>query len=75
MSRGRARLTLEPVSPHSTGRLSLWISSARLGDYIVENADRFQEALLVHLLLSLGALGIAMLVFIPLGCSRRWEAS
>jgi osmoprotectant transport system permease protein len=35
--------------------------------YIVENADRFQQAVLVHLGLSLGALGIAMLVFIPLG--------
>lgn len=35
--------------------------------YIAENADRFQQAVLVHLGLSLGALGIAMLVFIPLG--------
>lgn len=35
--------------------------------YIVENADRVQEALLVHLGLSLGALGIAILLFIPLG--------
>ena len=35
--------------------------------YIGQNADRFQQALLVHLGLSLGALGIAMLVFIPLG--------
>jgi osmoprotectant transport system permease protein len=35
--------------------------------YIVENGDRFQQAVLVHLGLSLGALGIAMLVFIPLG--------
>ena len=35
--------------------------------YIVQNADRFQQAVLVHLGLSLGALGIAMLVFIPLG--------
>src|SRR5215213_8277036 len=31
--------------------------------YIVQNADRFQQAVLVHLGLSLGALGIAMLVF------------
>jgi osmoprotectant transport system permease protein len=36
-------------------------------DYIGQNADRFQQAVLVHLGLSLGALGIAMLVFIPLG--------
>src|SRR5215218_6666941 len=35
--------------------------------YIVQNADRFQQAVLVHLGLSLGALGIAMLIFIPLG--------
>jgi osmoprotectant transport system permease protein len=35
--------------------------------YIVENADRVQEALLVHLGLSLGALAIGMLIFIPLG--------
>ena len=35
--------------------------------YIGQNADRFQQALLVHLGLSLGALGIAMLIFIPLG--------
>jgi osmoprotectant transport system permease protein len=35
--------------------------------YIVENADRFQQAALVHLGLSFGALGIAMLIFIPLG--------
>ena len=35
--------------------------------YIAENADRFQQAVLVHLGLSLGALGIAMLIFIPLG--------
>lgn len=35
--------------------------------YIAENADRFQQAVLVHLGLSLGALCIAMLVFIPLG--------
>ena len=36
-------------------------------DYIGQNADRFQQAVLVHLGLSLGALAIAMLVFIPLG--------
>jgi osmoprotectant transport system permease protein len=35
--------------------------------YMVENADRVQQALLVHLGLSAGALGIAMLLFIPLG--------
>src|SRR4051812_3894187 len=35
--------------------------------YIDQNADRFQQAVLVHLSLSLGALGIAMLIFIPLG--------
>src|ERR671917_681696 len=35
--------------------------------YIGQNADRFQQAVLVHLLLSFGALAIAMLVFIPLG--------
>ena len=35
--------------------------------YIVQNGDRFQQAVLVHLGLSLGALSIAMLVFIPLG--------
>jgi osmoprotectant transport system permease protein len=35
--------------------------------YATQNADRVQQALLVHLLLSFGALGIAMLVFIPLG--------
>ena len=35
--------------------------------YATENADRVQQALLVHLLLSFGALAIAMLVFIPLG--------
>ena len=35
--------------------------------YVVENADRFQQAVLVHLWLSLGALAIAMLIFIPLG--------
>ena len=35
--------------------------------YIAQNADRFQQAVLVHLGLSLGALGIAMLIFIPLG--------
>jgi osmoprotectant transport system permease protein len=36
-------------------------------DYIGQNADRFQQAVLVHLGLSLGALAIAMIVFIPLG--------
>ena len=35
--------------------------------YIVQNGDRFQQAVLVHLGLSIGALSIAMLVFIPLG--------
>src|SRR5262245_40126152 len=35
--------------------------------YIVANADRFQQAVLVHLGLSFGALAIAMLIFIPLG--------
>ena len=35
--------------------------------YAAQNADRVQQALLVHLLLSFVALGIAMLVFIPLG--------
>ena len=35
--------------------------------YIAQNADRFQQAVLVHLGLSLGALFIAMLIFIPLG--------
>lgn len=35
--------------------------------YMAENADRVREALLVHLGLSLGALCIAMLIFIPLG--------
>lgn len=35
--------------------------------YMSENADRVQEALLVHLGLSAGALLIAMLLFIPLG--------
>jgi osmoprotectant transport system permease protein len=35
--------------------------------YVVENAPRFQEAMRVHLLLSLGALAIAMTLFIPLG--------
>lgn len=35
--------------------------------YIAENADRVREALLVHLGLSLGALAIAMFIFIPLG--------
>jgi osmoprotectant transport system permease protein len=35
--------------------------------YAVENAGRVQQAMQVHLLLSFGALGIAMLVFIPIG--------
>lgn len=35
--------------------------------YMAENADRVREALVVHLGLSLGALAIAMLIFIPLG--------
>jgi len=35
--------------------------------YIVENADRVREAVLVHLGLSLGALCIAMIIFIPIG--------
>ena len=35
--------------------------------YAAQNAGRVQQALLVHLLLSFVALGIAMLVFIPLG--------
>src|SRR3954468_16631318 len=35
--------------------------------YVSENADRFQQAVLVHLGLSFGALGIAMVIFIPLG--------
>ena len=35
--------------------------------YVADNAERFQTAILVHLGLSLGALGIAMLIFIPLG--------
>ena len=35
--------------------------------YAAQNAGRVQQALLFHLLLSFGALGIAMLVFIPIG--------
>src|SRR3954447_5810373 len=35
--------------------------------YVSENADRFQQAVLVHLGLSFGALAIAMVIFIPLG--------
>jgi osmoprotectant transport system permease protein len=35
--------------------------------YAAENAGRVQQAMQVHLLLSFGALGIAMLVFIPIG--------
>ena len=35
--------------------------------YVIENAGRFQQAALVHLGLSFGALVIASLIFIPLG--------
>jgi osmoprotectant transport system permease protein len=35
--------------------------------YAAQNAGRVQQAMLVHLLLSFGALGIAMVVFIPIG--------
>src|SRR5215211_2869546 len=35
--------------------------------YAAENAGRVQQAMLTHLLLSFGALAIAMLLFIPLG--------
>ena len=35
--------------------------------YAAQNAGRVQQAMQVHLLLSFGALGIAMLVFIPIG--------
>lgn len=35
--------------------------------YIVENAERVQQAVLVHLSLSVGALCIAMAIFIPIG--------
>lgn len=35
--------------------------------YIVENQDRFREAVAVHLRLSFGALAIAIAVFVPLG--------
>src|SRR5688500_20239893 len=35
--------------------------------YAAQNAGRVQQAMLVHLRLSFGALGIAMLVFIPIG--------
>ena len=35
--------------------------------YAAENAGRVQQAMLTHLLLSFGALGIAILLFIPLG--------
>jgi osmoprotectant transport system permease protein len=35
--------------------------------YAAENAGRVQQAMLTHLLLSFGALGIAILIFIPLG--------
>jgi osmoprotectant transport system permease protein len=40
---------------------------AETWEYIVANAARFQQAVLVHLGLSFGALAIAMLIFIPLG--------
>jgi osmoprotectant transport system permease protein len=35
--------------------------------YAAQNAGRVQQAMLVHLLLSFGALAIAMLIFIPIG--------
>ena len=35
--------------------------------YVVENQGRFIEALLVHLRLSLTALGLAIAIFFPLG--------
>ena len=35
--------------------------------YVVANGPRFQQALTVHLLLSLGALGIGTMLFVPLG--------
>jgi osmoprotectant transport system permease protein len=40
---------------------------AQTWQYIVQNGARFQQALVVHLLLSFGALAIAMLLFIPAG--------
>jgi osmoprotectant transport system permease protein len=40
---------------------------AETWQYMSENAERVQQALLVHLGLSVGALLIAMLIFIPLG--------
>jgi osmoprotectant transport system permease protein len=40
---------------------------AQTWEYVGENAERFQQAVLVHLGLSFGALAIAMLIFIPLG--------
>jgi osmoprotectant transport system permease protein len=40
---------------------------AQTWQYVGENAERFQQAVLVHLGLSFGALAIAMLIFIPLG--------
>jgi osmoprotectant transport system permease protein len=40
---------------------------AQTWEYMSDNADRVQQALLVHLGLSLGALSVAMLLFIPLG--------
>jgi osmoprotectant transport system permease protein len=40
---------------------------AQTWEYAAANAERVQQAVLVHLALSFGALAIAMLVFIPLG--------
>ena len=40
---------------------------AETWEYMSANADRVQQAVLVHLGLSFGALAIAMLIFIPLG--------
>ena len=40
---------------------------AQTWQYVGENAERFRQAVLVHLGLSFGALAIAMLIFIPLG--------
>src|SRR5688500_9092703 len=52
-------------SPRTAGdRMDLLVQT---GAYVAENADRFRQAALVHLGLSFGALGIAMLIFIPLG--------
>lgn len=36
-------------------------------DYILENQQRVQDALLIHIGLSVAALALAMLIFIPLG--------